>query len=113
LDVMVQVNTSGEASKSGLPPNSVEDVVEFVTRECPRLRFLGLMTIGSYDARELEGPDPDFVLLAKVRDAICKRFELIPQEVELSMGMSQDFGDAIVLGSTNVRVGSTIFGQRS
>jgi len=48
----------------------------------------------------------------KLKNTLCKNLELNPQTVELSMGMSSNYAEAVELGSTNVRVGSTIFGPR-
>lgn len=70
------------------------------------------MTIGS----QLESSDPDknadFERLVQLREQLCERLTLPTSSVELSMGMSGDFALAIGYGSTNVRVGSTIFGAR-
>ena len=60
----------------------------------------------------LVGPNPDFVKLIETRDSICGELNLQPDDYELSMGMSGDFEHAIHLGSTNVRIGTTIFGTR-
>jgi len=111
LDVLVQVNTSNEASKFGLPP---EEVSAFI-RELPAfssLRVRGLMTLALFS------PDPAlvrpcFVRLRKLRD---KLRQSAPDGIgmdELSMGMSGDFALAIAEGATTVRVGTAIFGQRN
>jgi pyridoxal phosphate enzyme (YggS family) len=116
LNVHVQVNTSGEESKSGCPPG--EDVVSLcrsIVHECPNLHLLGLMTIGSIArsvATTAENENEDFALLREQRDLVAKELGLDREELELSMGMSEDFEGAIAMGSSEVRVGSTIFGQR-
>lgn len=108
LNVMVQVNTSGEAQKSGLSPPDAEHLVRHIHENCPNLKFQGLMTIGRYG-----DTSPDcFESLANCRDVVAPIVGKRPEELELSMGMSSDFELAIELGSTNVRVGSTIFGAR-
>ncbi|XP_068131061.1 pyridoxal phosphate homeostasis protein [Hyperolius riggenbachi] len=112
LKVMVQVNTSSEESKHGLPPSGTIDVVKHIREKCPGLEFVGLMTIGSFDHDLTQGPNPDFQLLLKQREEVCEKLGLPVEEVELSMGMSSDFEHAIEVGSTNIRVGSTIFGER-
>jgi len=61
LGVMVQVNTSGEDAKSGISPDTSEELVGFILKECPALKFLGLMTIGA-DYEDLKGPNPDFLV---------------------------------------------------
>lgn len=112
LNVMVQVNTSGEEQKNGIEPRDASELVKFLMKECPSLKFAGLMTIGMAE-RDNTGPNPDFLCLAKCREEMCSELGLSVSDVELSMGMSADFEDAIRMGSTNVRVGSTIFGQRN
>ncbi|NXI70871.1 PLPHP protein, partial [Anseranas semipalmata] len=112
LKVMVQVNTSGEDSKHGLPPRDTTAAVEHVINKCPSLEFVGLMTIGSIGHDLSKGPNPDFQVLLSLRQEVCEKLNLPIEKVELSMGMSTDFQHAIEVGSTNVRIGSTIFGER-
>ncbi|NXV93170.1 PLPHP protein, partial [Calonectris borealis] len=112
LKVMVQVNTSGEDSKHGLPPGDTTAAVEHVINKCPSLEFVGLMTIGSVGHDLSKGPNPDFQMLLSLRQEVCEKLNLPVEKVELSMGMSTDFQHAIEVGSTNVRIGSTIFGER-
>ncbi|XP_009951634.1 PREDICTED: proline synthase co-transcribed bacterial homolog protein [Leptosomus discolor] len=112
LKVMVQVNTSGEDSKHGLPPGDTAAAVEHVISKCPSLEFVGLMTIGSIGHDLSKGPNPDFQMLLSLRQEVCEKLNLPLEKVELSMGMSTDFQHAIEVGSTNVRIGSTIFGER-
>ena len=108
LGVMVQMNTSGEASKAGL--GGVEECVELASLvagdECPALRLDGLMTIGEQGSRGC------LEQLVECRSQVCAALAVPPDALELSMGMSGDFELAVELGSTNVRVGSTVFGAR-
>uniref|UniRef100_A0A7S3P5G3 Pyridoxal phosphate homeostasis protein n=1 Tax=Amphora coffeiformis TaxID=265554 RepID=A0A7S3P5G3_9STRA len=104
LKVFVQVNTSGEESKSGCEPSEVLELCEQIIKECENLQLMGLMTIGA------PGDLSCFDTLAACRDTVQEK---IGMELELSMGMSGDFVQAIEKGSTNVRVGSTIFGARN
>lgn len=109
-DVYVQVNTSGEASKHGLPADddaALRELVQCVRDECCNLRFAGLMTIG-----ERGDTSADFELLRAVRSRIFRDNADVERQVGLSMGMSADYERAIELGSTVVRVGSSIFGAR-
>ncbi|KAH8892499.1 hypothetical protein GQ53DRAFT_746044 [Thozetella sp. PMI_491] len=115
LNIHIQVNTSGEESKSGCAPGA--DTVALcraIVDECPNLNLLGLMTIGAI-ARSVattpENENEDFVSLREQRDLVAKELGL-DRELELSMGMSEDYEGAIAMGSGEVRVGSTIFGQR-
>ncbi|XP_057608741.1 pyridoxal phosphate homeostasis protein isoform X2 [Chionomys nivalis] len=112
LKVMVQINTSGEESKHGLPPSETIATVEHIKTSCPSLEFMGLMTIGSFGHDLSQGPNPDFQVLLHLRQELCEKLGIPVEQVELSMGMSGDFQHAIEVGSTNVRVGSTIFGER-
>ncbi|KAM4675005.1 pyridoxal phosphate homeostasis protein [Discoglossus pictus] len=112
LKVMVQVNTSSEDSKHGLHPSETVGLVQHIIEKCPGLEFVGLMTIGSFDHDLKDGPNPDFQLLLAQRQEVCSKLGLQVDSVELSMGMSMDFEHAIEVGSTNIRVGSTIFGER-
>ncbi|KAF8895990.1 proline synthetase associated protein [Infundibulicybe gibba] len=138
LNILIQINTSGEESKSGLAPlsQSSTDLAEtplvqlarHVITECPRLRLGGLMTIGaleqSISASETE-KNADFEVLKATRD-ILQRYlaEAFGEShsgkwghgpagrLALSMGMSSDFEAALRAGSDIVRVGTGIFGQR-
>ncbi|XP_045475570.1 pyridoxal phosphate homeostasis protein [Harmonia axyridis] len=112
LRVFIQVNTSGEKEKSGCIPNDIIDMVSFVKNECPNLQIDGLMTIGDADHSQ-EAQNPDFLKLIQCKKEVCQKFNIPEEEFELSMGMSGDFEHAIEMGSTNVRVGSAIFGYRA
>uniref|UniRef100_A0A0N8EUR9 Pyridoxal phosphate homeostasis protein n=1 Tax=Heterocephalus glaber TaxID=10181 RepID=A0A0N8EUR9_HETGA len=112
LKVMVQVNTSGEDSKHGLPPSEMIALVEHLNAKCPSLEFVGLMTIGRFGHDLSQGPNPDFQMLWSLREELCEKLQVPAGQVELSMGMSSDFQHAIEVGSTNIRVGTTIFGER-
>lgn len=110
LDVFVQVNTSGEASKYGLAP---EEVPAFL-RELPAfpaLKVRGLMTLALFSSEAGRVRDC-FVLLRNLRDQLRQD---VPGSAldELSMGMSGDFEIAIEEGATVVRVGQAIFGARA
>ncbi len=111
LDVLVQVNTSGEESKYGLPPERVAAVLH----ELPAfstLRVRGLMTLAVFSADEAR-VRACFRRLRELRDRL--RQEAPPGIAldELSMGMSGDFEIAIAEGATVVRVGQAIFGPRA
>ncbi|GFY52032.1 pyridoxal phosphate homeostasis protein [Trichonephila inaurata madagascariensis] len=109
LYVFIQVNTSGEESKSGIPIEDVEDFYLFIKENCPHLVLEGLMTIGSPNHDLTKGPNPDFIALIELKKKIKDKYS---ENLNLSMGMSQDFQHAIELGSTYVRIGEKIFGKR-
>lgn len=106
LEVFVQVNTSGEDSKSGVTPNEAIELCEQIVKECERVKLKGVMTIGA--PGDLECLDA----LVACRNQVAEKLEMEPKNLEVSMGMSGDYEVAIQKGSTNVRVGSTIFGAR-
>lgn len=105
LPVFVQVNVSGEATKSGFDPGELETTLLGV-RDLPRLDVVGLMTM----APASESPEHTRVVfrsLRKLRDEMHDRGYL--QGIGLSMGMSSDFEVAIEEGATVVRVGSALY----
>ncbi|CAL9049122.1 unnamed protein product [Musa banksii] len=109
LKVLVQVNTSGEESKSGVEPAACVELAKHVKLGCSNLIFSGLMTIGMPD---YTSTPENFRMLSNCRNDVCKALGVPEEQFELSMGMSGDFEQAIEMGSTNVRIGSTIFGPR-
>ncbi|KAH9871769.1 hypothetical protein J1614_006025 [Plenodomus biglobosus] len=115
LRIMVQVNTSGEDSKSGVEPADTLALCRHVVEQCPHLRLTGLMTIGAIARSKettAENENEDFVRLRETRDQVAKELGWEDGRLELSMGMSADFEGAIMQGSDEVRVGSQIFGER-
>ena len=112
LDVLIEINVGGEAAKSGTAPNSQE--LEELLIAAPRLDalvFRGLMTVPPF-TNDPEGARPYFRRLRELRDTIAARKLPAIAMDQLSMGMSHDFEVAIEEGSTCVRVGTAIFGER-
>jgi pyridoxal phosphate enzyme (YggS family) len=105
LRIMLQVNTSREESKRGCVPEACSDLGHYVLEECPHLRLTGLMTIGRQS--QPITPNPDFMKLVWCREVLCQQLNCA--ELELSMGMTDDYQHAIELGSTSVRIGRAIF----
>jgi pyridoxal phosphate enzyme (YggS family) len=101
LNVLIQVNISGEATKSGVRPEEVEALARAIA-SMPRLRLRGLMAIPR------PGDAAGFVRMKALFDSVKQSFALDT----LSMGMSDDFEAAIAAGSTMVRVGTAVFGPR-
>lgn len=109
LEALVEVNTSGEISKHGVPPEGLEKLLEGILGTCPRVRLRGLMTVGPLEGGPLAITE-SFVLLRELRERVSRNLGLeIP---ELSMGMSDDYETAIEQGSTCVRLGRALFGPR-
>jgi PLP dependent protein len=104
LSVFVQVDLAKEAAKNGVEEKDLPELVGFL-RGCRHLKFDGLMIVPPF-FEDLEMVRPFFRRLRELRDALCP-------EGALSMGMSHDFAVAIEEGATVVRVGTSIFGERS
>lgn len=111
LNVLLQINTSNEQQKSGVDTTNFLPLYEHVKANCSQLVCQGLMTIGSIDNVNA-ADDSDFQALVQCRKELCEKHNLTINDVQLSMGMSNDYERAIQLGSTIVRVGSSIFGAR-
>lgn len=111
LDVFVQVNTSGEASKYGLTPEEAPTFIQALP-SFTALRVRGLMTLALFSS-EAERVRQCFVLLRDLRDRLHQDVPAGITLDELSMGMSGDFEIAIEEGATVVRVGQAIFGARA
>jgi pyridoxal phosphate enzyme (YggS family) len=105
LDVLIQVDLAGEATKSGAPEKDLPALVKYL-QQCSHLNLKGLMTLPPFfeDAEEAR---PFFRRLREIRDEIFGA-----ERAELSMGMSHDFEIAVEEGATIVRVGTAIFGAR-
>lgn len=110
LDVLVQVNTSNEASKFGLAPDAVEAFVKTLPAYSS-LHVHGLMTLALF-SEDPAKVRPCFVRLRELRDRLRQSAPAGVAMDELSMGMSGDFELAIEEGATIVRVGQAIFGAR-
>ncbi len=109
-DVLVEVNTSGESSKSGIEPDKAVEIVHLLSKFAT-LRIKGLMTIGALtDDKEVTRR-----CFVQLREIFCRVKEEGIENVEmleLSMGMSGDFEIAVEEGATMIRVGTAIFGER-
>jgi pyridoxal phosphate enzyme (YggS family) len=109
LPVLVQVDLAGEATKHGVPEDGLRPMLE-VMAGLPALRVQGLMLIPPF-AEEPERTRPYFRRLRELRDEMIAGGLL--QGDDLSMGMSHDYEVAIEEGSTLVRVGTALFGDRA
>ena len=108
LPVLLQVNVSGEASKSGMPPGEVAEVIE-AANQMQKVEVHGLMSIPPFTA-DSEKARAHFAALRELRDRLQQ--ETGTPLPELSMGMSHDLEVAIEEGSTWVRIGTDLFGER-
>jgi PLP dependent protein len=111
MDILVQVNTGLEKQKSGIPPQNVEQFMNELGA-LRNLRVRGLMTMPPYSP-DPEHARPYFRILKDIAaDLKAKKLFADNADVILSMGMSNDFAVAIEEGSTLVRIGTAIFGER-
>jgi pyridoxal phosphate enzyme (YggS family) len=106
LDVYIQVDTSGETTKSGVDGAELNELAQFIHNSCAHLNLKGLMTIGA------PGDFACFDRLVDARLVVSTLLTVDASSLALSMGMSGDYEEAIRRGATSVRVGSTIFGER-
>ncbi len=107
--ILLEVNVSGEKSKSGMKPEEVEESLTHILEACPRLTVEGLMTMAPY-SEKAEDSRPYFRKLRELRDRLEAQLNIgLPR---LSMGMSGDYEVAIEEGATWVRLGTVLFGMR-
>jgi pyridoxal phosphate enzyme (YggS family) len=113
LPVLIEINVGGEAAKTGIAPDSqeLENILQAASR-LTHLEIRGLMTVPPFTENP-EGARPIFQRLRQLRDQIAARNLPSVSMKVLSMGMSHDFEVAIEEGSTCVRVGTAIFGERN
>ncbi len=107
LNVLIQVNVDDETSKHGCRPEEIAALASAIAAQ-PRLRLRGLMSIPTPHA-DLEARRPAFRRMKQLFDALAAEY---PGVDTLSMGMSDDFALAIAEGSTQVRIGTALFGAR-
>jgi pyridoxal phosphate enzyme (YggS family) len=113
INTLIQINISGEEQKSGCQPTELAPILEYA-QGLEHVRVCGLMGMATFvDEEEIEKVRPEFQLLREVRNKHreweCENIQLD----ELSMGMTNDMEIAIEEGSTMVRVGRAIFGERN
>lgn len=113
INTLIQVNISGEDQKSGCDPEDLGRILKYA-QGLNHVRVRGLMGMATFvDPDNVEKVRPEFQLLRKVRDA-HRNYESENVKLdELSMGMTNDMEIAIEEGSTMVRVGRAIFGERN
>ncbi len=110
MDILIQVNISGEESKSGIAPEELYGMLEHAA-VLDRVHVKGLMTIAP--KAEFGDPEVHFKNMRSLFESVKNKNYKNVEMKELSMGMSGDFESAIRCGSTMVRIGSAIFGART
>jgi pyridoxal phosphate enzyme (YggS family) len=108
LPVLLELNVGGEATKSGARVQDVRSLAK-AALACPHLDVRGLMTVPPFSEIP-EAVRPHFRTLRETRDRLSQ--ELGIEMPELSMGMSHDFEVAVEEGSTEIRIGTALFGER-
>ncbi|MCX6133346.1 MAG: YggS family pyridoxal phosphate-dependent enzyme [Ignavibacteriales bacterium] len=111
FDVLVEVHTTDEATKFGIPPRETLDLVKRIAR-FGHVRVQGLMTMGPF-SDDPGDSRPSFQQLRELRDRIGREGIENVSMRHLSMGMTHDYEVAIEEGSTIVRIGTAIFGERT
>ncbi|MFN3135246.1 MAG: YggS family pyridoxal phosphate-dependent enzyme, partial [Candidatus Kryptonium sp.] len=109
IDVLIEVNTSGEKTKYGVKPEETIELVKQISEKCKFVRVKGLMTLAAYSP-DPENARPMFKLLKNLSDEIAKLKLKNVEMKHLSMGMSNDYWIAVEEGATIVRIGTAIFG---
>jgi len=100
ITIFIQVNIANEPQKQGVSEEGLDDLVKHVQNNCPHLKLIGLMMIPPAG----EPPTPYFRKLKKLAEAYNLK--------NLSMGMSNNYQEAIKEGATHIRIGSAFFGER-
>ena len=109
-DILIEISVAGEAQKSGIPPNALPALLDAASR-CAHIRVRGLMCVPPILAPGGSNT-PYFSLMNQLFvDNSCKKYDNVSMDF-LSMGMTDDYTDAIAAGANMVRVGSAIFGRR-
>ena len=121
LQVLIQVNISGEANKAGVHPDELDALIAGLVRsrkDLPGIRLRGLMAIpeavtspAAGASSGLDLPQARFAQLRTLQEDLIARYDLAGFN-QLSMGMSQDYETAIMEGATWIRLGTAIFGPR-
>lgn len=107
IDIFLQVNISNESSKSGISIDKVIETYEEISKKCENLAIRGLMSIGNINCIS------EFEEMYKLKNTLCERFSINPDEFTLSFGTSDDYENAIMNGSNEIRIGTLLFGERN
>jgi pyridoxal phosphate enzyme (YggS family) len=103
IDVLIEINVAGESTKEGIAPTDCKELLHKISEEGTSLIVRGLMTVAPYE-EDPERVSPYFRELRKLRDEFGLK--------DLSMGMTNDYEVAIEEGTTMIRIGSALFGNR-
>ena len=101
--VYLEINISGEESKTGCPLNDIHNVINEIIKNKDKLNFVGIMSLGKI------GDKKEFEKMIEIKKEICDKYNLNINTFIASFGTSQDFDEAILAGSDEVRIGHQIF----
>ena len=101
--VYLEINISGEDSKTGCPLNDIYNVINEIIKNKDKLDFVGIMSLGKI------GDKKEFEKMIEIKKEICNKYNLDLNSFIASFGTSQDFDEAILSGSDEVRIGHQIF----
>ncbi len=107
IDIFLQVNISNESTKSGISLDKVIETYEEISKKCENLTVRGLMSIGNINCIF------EFEEMYKLKNNLCEKFGLNTDEFTLSFGTSDDYENAIMNGSNEIRIGTLLFGERN
>jgi pyridoxal phosphate enzyme (YggS family) len=103
MNIYIQINISRENTKSGVEIENVEGFVDEIKTKCDRLKIVGIMSLGNI------GNVEEFKMMNDVKNLICNKYSLNHDDFFSSYGTSDDFEQAILNGSNEVRLGGVIF----
>jgi pyridoxal phosphate enzyme (YggS family) len=103
INIYLQINISDETSKSGIRLEEVSYIFEEIKKNCDRVNVIGIMSLGEI------GNIEQFDKMYEIKMELCSKFAVNPDEFILSLGTSDDFEEAIIHGSNEVRIGGYIF----
>ena len=101
--VYLEINISGEESKTGCPFKDIYNVIDEIMKNKDKIEFIGIMSLGKI------GDKKEFEKMVEIKNEICEKYSLDKDKFIASFGTSQDFNEAILSGTDEVRIGHQIF----
>ena len=101
--VYLEINISGEESKTGCPIKDIYNVIDEIMKNKDKIELVGIMSLGKI------GDKKEFEKMVEIKNEICKKYSLDKDKFIASFGTSQDFNEAILSGTDEVRIGHQIF----
>ena len=103
LQVYIEINISNSTTKTGADLTIIDDIAKNIVEKCPNLELKGIMSLGNVNNKE------EFAHMLKIKEEFCEKYKFNKDSFIASFGTSQDFENAIIAGSDEVRVGHQIF----